>query len=61
MLFLRVGLCGGFTTFSTFSAETLALLEQGDVVLAVAYATLSCTLCVTAAFLGQLTCSLLNA
>ncbi len=60
-LFLRVGLCGGFTTFSTFSAETLALLEQGDTMLALSYAVLSCVLCVGAAFLGHCACSWLAA
>lgn len=53
-LFLRVGLCGGFTTFSTFSMETLSLFERGDAALAVIYAALSCVLCVAAAFLGEL-------
>ena len=28
-LFLSVGICGGFTTFSTFSKESLALLQSG--------------------------------
>lgn len=53
MLFLRVGLCGGFTTFSTFSAETLELIEQGDMAMAILYAALSFALCVGAAFLGE--------
>lgn len=57
MLFLRVGLCGGFTTFSTFSAETLWLFERGDVVAGLLYALLSCALCIGAAFLGELAAS----
>lgn len=36
-LFLGVGLCGGFTTFSTFSVETLAMLEKGRIFAAVGY------------------------
>lgn len=30
-LFLTVGLCGGFTTFSTFSKEALAMLQAGQI------------------------------
>jgi CrcB protein len=37
-LLLGTGVCGGFTTFSTFSVETLALLERGRLWSATAYA-----------------------
>lgn len=57
LLFLRVGLCGGFTTFSTFSAETLGLIESGNIPLAVGYAAASCILCVIAALLGEIAAS----
>ena len=31
VLFLTIGLCGGFTTFSTFSKEALVMLQGGNV------------------------------
>jgi CrcB protein len=51
-LFLTVGFCGGFTTFSTFSYETVRLLEVGDYRRATAYAISSVVLSLAGAFGG---------
>lgn len=50
--FLTVGVCGGFTTFSTFSVETLALLESGAWGRGTAYIMASVVLSVLAAAVG---------
>ena len=49
---LMVGLLGAFTTFSTFSMETLALMQEGAWVRAAANFALSVTACIAAAWLG---------
>ncbi len=47
-----VGLLGGFTTFSTFSLDTLALLLQGQIARALIYIAASLTLCLVAVWMG---------
>ncbi len=51
-LALVVGLLGAFTTFSTFSMETLALMESGEVFKALGNVVLSVVLCVTLCWFG---------
>lgn len=47
-LFLAVGLCGGFTTFSSFAYETVDVAARGMPLKAVGYALTSVTLCLMA-------------
>ncbi len=49
---LLVGLLGAFTTFSTFSIETLNLIEQADFVKAALNVLISVVACVGAAWIG---------
>lgn len=50
--FLTVGLCGGFTTFSTFSAESITLMQDGQWGKAMTYVLLSVTLSLAATAAG---------
>ena len=49
---LTIGFCGGFTTFSTFSIETVRMLHGGDARRAATYVLASVVLSVGAAALG---------
>ncbi|MDE0393071.1 MAG: fluoride efflux transporter CrcB [Rhodospirillales bacterium] len=50
--FLFVGLLGGFTTFSAFSADSIAMLERGEIVRALLYIVLSVVLSVGGFYCG---------
>lgn len=50
---LVAGFCGGFTTFSSFSADAVRLLRAGDGAAAAAYVALSVVLCLTATAAGM--------
>ena len=49
---LVVGFCGGFTTFSTFSWQTLEQMQRGEWTTAITNVLLSVTLCLLAVWLG---------
>ncbi len=52
-LFLKVGICGGFTTFSSFALETTTLMNKGNTLYAALYTCLSVILGVAAIYLAE--------
>src|SRR5207248_1696428 len=59
--FFMIGVCGGYTTFSSFSFQTLNLLEDGEWLYAGANVLLSVLLCLAGVWLGHLLAGALNA
>jgi CrcB protein len=53
-IFLMVGVCGGFTTFSAFSLQTLELVQSGDIWPAAGYIAGSILFCLGAVWAGWL-------
>lgn len=51
--FVTIGVCGGFTTFSAFDHELVALAGDGRAATAAFYAALSVVLCVVGVFVGR--------
>jgi fluoride exporter len=58
--FFMLGVCGGYTTFSSFSLQTLALAEEGQWFKAGANSVLSLTLCLAAVWLGHISAMSIN-
>ena len=59
-MFLMVGLCGGFTTFSSFTGENLMLMRNGQFLPLFLYTGLSILLGFTAVYLGYISTKLLH-
>jgi CrcB protein len=51
-VFLTVGILGGFTTFSSFSYESMMLLREGDIIAGGLNIVLSVVICLGATWLG---------
>ena len=58
--FFMVGICGGYTTFSSFSLQTLALARDGDLTRATANVAASVVFCLLGVWLGSVLGATIN-
>jgi CrcB protein len=58
--FVMIGILGGYTTFSSFSLQTLTLMQDGEWLYALANVLLSVVLCLLAVWLGHIAGEYLN-
>jgi CrcB protein len=59
-IFVTVGICGGYTTFSSLSLQTLTLMRDGEWLLASLNAIGSLVLCLSAVWLGSIIAAAIN-
>lgn len=52
-LFLMTGLCGGFSTFSTFTSENVQLMNEGNYITLAIYVTASILVCILSFVIGM--------
>jgi fluoride exporter len=58
-IFLTIGILGGFTTFSSFSYETIALMRDGEILFASLNVIISVVVCLGATYIGTIAAKVL--